>query len=361
MPPSTATSFFVIGTMSGTSLDGLDMAYCRFNFDGTSWTYKILAANTRPYPSEWAQKLTSAHGASAQALTRLHFDYGKYTGLLVKDFISQQQIEKVDFVSSHGHTIFHQPDMGFTFQLGHGAAIAAACGVPVYADFRSLDVALGGQGAPLVPIGDKLLFNEYDACINLGGIANISYEWRGERVACDICPCNLVLNAAAHKKGLPYDDGGAMAACGKVNDDLLTKLNSIEYYQQQGPKSMGREWIESFVNSLVEKAALSPEDLSATFCSHIVTQIGAVLKSTELASKEKKILLTGGGAYNSFLVNTIIKSVQSNIEIPNKHTIEFKEALIFAFLGVLRNRNEPNALRSVTGASRDSSGGTYFN
>ncbi|HLC83561.1 MAG TPA: anhydro-N-acetylmuramic acid kinase [Bacteroidia bacterium] len=353
-----ATSYNVIGLMSGTSLDGLDIAFCRFSVDNSIWKYEIVCAQTVTYSEDWKQRILSLEKTDALSFQQTHVDYGHYLGGLVSEFIMRNNI-KADFVASHGHTIFHQPDKKLTVQIGAGSAIASKCNLPVVCDFRTLDVALGGQGAPLVPIGDKMLFSEYDFCLNLGGFANVSYEHNGQRIAYDICPVNIVMNAIAEKKGKAFDENGAMAKEGMLSGYLLNEFNQLGFYKMimDSPKSLGKEWVIKNINPLIEQYEISDEDLLCTFCEHIAFQIGKSLKS----KPKGKILVTGGGAYNQFLMDSIQQHTQHQIVIPDNKTIEYKEALIFAFLGVLRIRNEVNCLKSVTGASRDNCGGSVYN
>lgn len=352
-----SAKYNVIGLMSGTSLDGLDIAFCRFSVDNNTWKYEIVQAQTIIYPEHWKQKLLSLETADAQTFEQTNVDYGHYLGGLVSDFIVRHNI-KADFVASHGHTIFHQPDKKLTVQIGSGSAISSRSNLPVVCDFRTLDVALGGQGAPLVPIGDKLLFAEYDFCLNLGGFANVSYEHKGERIAYDICPVNIVMNAIAEKHGKQYDDSGNMAKEGMLSGYLLNEFNQIGFYKMimDSPKSLGKEWVIKNINPLIEQYEISDEDLLRTFCEHIAFQIGKSLKS----KPKGKILVSGGGVYNNFLMECIKQNTEHDLVILDKNTIEYKEALIFAFLGVLRKRNEVNCLKSVTGAQRDSCGGAVY-
>ena len=344
----------VVGLMSGTSLDGVDIALCLFEKKNGSWKFRIQAAETLSYTPAKAKLLTGLMKEDAMGYAQEHAAYGHYLGGIVKTFLKKHKAS-ADFISSHGHTVFHQPAKRFTTQAGDGAALSAASGLPVVCDFRSADVALGGQGAPLVPIGDRLLFSEYDCCLNLGGIANISFEQAGKRIAFDICPVNLVLNYLSSEKGKRYDEGGRMAGRGKLLPDLLKKLNALSFYKRSFPKSLGREEIEKDFFRLIDKSSGSIEDKLFTFCEHIAMQISAVTKN-----RNGRMLITGGGAYNDFLLSRIRHHSNLQIVIPSKTIIEFKEALIFAFLGVLRWRNEVNCLKSVTGATRDSSGGAIY-
>ena len=242
------------------------------------------------------------------------------------------------------------------FRSGRVPAIAAETGLPVICDFRSLDVAFGGQGAPLVPAGDRHLFPEYDYCLNLGGIANISCEENGERFAFDICPANMVLNNIASHLNIPYDPFGSLARRGKINRKLFRELGRLDYYQRRPPKSLGKEWVMSDFLPLLEQAHISYEDKLRTVTEHIAHQISVILKP----DPEKKMLVTGGGAFNIFLVEKIREKCRTEIVVPGDDIVNFKEALVFAFLGVLRWWNEVNCLKSCTGASQDTCGGAVY-
>lgn len=347
----------VIGLMSGTSQDGLDIAFCTISVKNNKWSYIINKAYTIKYNAKLKHKLSALETASASDLAAAHMEFGEYMGLQVNKFIKKYKI-KPDFIASHGHTIFHRPDKGFTFQLGAGASIAATCNMQVVADFRSLDVALGGQGAPLVPIGDRLLFTDYDYCLNLGGFANVSYEKLNKRLAFDICPVNIVLNQYAEMLGMEYDAGGDLSRKGTVNEKLLNELNSLAFYKTKKgkPKSLGKEWVIEFVMPLFKKHAIAENDILRTFTEHIAWQIAAALNN----KTSSKVLVTGGGAYNKFLLERIKAKSRCKFILPGDVLINYKEALIFALLGVLKVRNEINTLRSVTGASSDSSGGAVY-
>jgi len=343
----------ILGVMSGSSLDGLDFCLCRFEQAEKVWRYSIIAADTAAYPENIKIQLATAQNKSALELVRFHSEYGRYIGQAAKAFIDKQSILP-ELIASHGHTIFHQPDEGFTFQIGSGAHIAMESGVSTVCDFRTNDVAAGGQGAPLVPIGDRHLFGQYDYCLNLGGFSNISFEAEGQRLAHDICPVNYVLNHYTRSIGLEYDNEGIMAAKGSLCPELLNALNRLDFYQRQGPKSLGREWVEQSIFPLIESYDLSIEDKLSTFCEHIAMQIGRRLKTGT------KMLVTGGGAFNTFLISRIKAHSATAIQIPDKLTINFKEALIFAFLGCLYIDNKPNCLASVTGAREDVVGGAMY-
>lgn len=339
----------VIGVMSGTSLDGLDLACCHFKFN-KKWSFSLRHAATIPYNNHWRQLLEFLPNAMGVDLIKADMEYGRLIGKEILKFIQNISITP-NLIASHGHTVFHQPEKGYTLQIGNGHAISAETGLPVVFDFRLHDVALGGQGAPLVPIGDQLLFGDYDCCLNLGGFANISFhDNKSGRVAYDICPVNIVLNYLSHKTGNPFDNKGEMASSGKTDFHLLESLNKFEYYDREHPKSLGKEWVEQFVFPLLKTSDISIKDQLNTFSAHIADQVCKALESAGTGS----VLVTGGGAFNEFLIKTIKNKTRSEIIIPDTETVNYKEAIVFALLGLLRFRNEINCLRSVTGASRDS-------
>lgn len=345
----------VIGVMSGTSLDGLDMAYCEFQFVHDVWEFTLGPAETMAYNDTWKVRLSHLHEQPMHLYPKTDLFYGRFIGQEVKRFIDRYALQ-VDFIASHGHTIFHQPEEGFTAQIGNGAAIHAETGLPVIADFRTVDVMLGGQGAPLVPIGDALLFGQYDACLNLGGFANISFSVGNQRKAFDLVPCNIILNALAHQAGMEYDAGGALAAKGTIHSKLLEQLNQLPFYAQQGARSLGREWVEDTVWPLIKATPLNNEDALATVTEHIIMQVATSIQ----ASGAKSVLITGGGVHNQFLMERLKANTKAKCVVPDKSTIDFKEALIFAFLGVLKMHHQPNVWCEYTGASRNSIGGALF-
>lgn len=348
-------SYNVIGIMSGTSLDGVDLAYCKFTYQEGVWTYKILKALSIAYQDSWKNKLSNGFNLNAEQLVDLSINYGEYLGNLALDFIQSNSLN-VDFIASHGHTIFHKPEQAITLQIGDGQELARICKTPVIFDFRSLDVQLGGQGAPLVPIGDQLLFGNFDYCLNLGGFANISFEENKKRNAFDICGVNIVINSLCERIGKSYDHNGEIAASGEIIPDLLDKLNNLEFYQQKPPKSLGREWIEENILPLLSNNSIKTEDLLRTYYEHICQQITAVINEKTKSS----VFITGGGAHNQFLMKLFKESGLNCIKASDE-LIDFKETLIFAFLGVLRMRNEVNCLSSVTGATRNCCGGRIVN
>ena len=343
----------IIGLMSGTSLDGVDLVYVSFNEDNYS-QFEIINTKTYPYEPLWKEKLQHAISLSNEALKVLNEDYGILLGMLVADFMSKNKITDVDFIASHGHTVFHQPEKGITLQIGDGQKIADITNVEVICDFRTQDVELGGQGAPLVPIGDELLFEKYDYCLNLGGFANVSYNKKGERIAFDICPVNIVLNKYAKILGYDYDDKGKIASSGSYLKELDTDLKRLAYYEKLPPKSLGLEWVQKEIFPRLELTKRKPEDLLRTYTEHAAWAIAKAF------SLNAKVLVTGGGVFNDYLIERVKFYKKLEIVVPNKDLIEFKEALIFAFLGLLRKKGAANCLKSVTGASKNHSSGVFF-
>ena len=349
-------TYNVIGVMSGTSLDGIDLAHIHFSIVDGKWDFTILETETVSYDNDWLNKLKVAVDFSHTALKKLNEDYTVLLANVIKAFIENHNLKNLDAICSHGHTILHQPQNGFTLQIGNLPEIAQFINQTVVCDFRVQDVQLGGQGAPLVPIGDRILFSDYDYCLNLGGFSNISFEQNGDRIAFDISPVNTVLNFYANKLGLDYDDKGNISKSGKLNTDLLQELNGLDYYKKPFPKSLGFEFVKTIVLPLIEKYTIPNQDKMQTFTEHIAQQTALALPK-----KEGKIFATGGGAYNDFLMEQMQCHLpQLEIIIPDKKTIEFKEALIFALLGVLKLRNEINVLSSVTGAKHNHSSGVVL-
>jgi len=349
-------TYHVIGVMSGTSLDGIDLAHIYFTVTDGKWSYELQECETIAYDTEWLNKLKTATDFSTKALEELNEAYTTLLGHTIKAFIQKNNIVTLDAVCSHGHTILHQPQNGYTLQIGNLPKIAVLIGKTVVGDFRVQDVQLGGQGAPLVPIGDRLLFANYDYCLNLGGFSNVSFEQQGERIAFDISPVNTVLNYYAHQLGLDYDNKGQLARSGKPNENLYNALNNLGYYAQPFPKSLGFEYVKTVVLPLLETYAIPIEDKMHTFTKHIALQTAIALPV-----KSGKMLITGGGAYNDFLIEQMQEMLpQLQLFIPDRKTLEYKEALIFGLLGVLKLRNEINVLSSVTGAKHNHSSGIIF-
>lgn len=343
----------ILGMMSGTSLDGLDLALCDFWKDGQTFHYQIIQTQTFSYPQPLSQKLRALFHATAHRFCQTEVEFSNFMAQCVNIFLAETAT-KPDFIASHGHTVFHQPENGLTKQIGSGAILAAKTGIATICDFRTVDVALGGQGAPLVPIGDALLFPKYDGCLNLGGIANISKYNHKTCTAYDISLCNIPLNFLAKQCNCPYDKDGILAQYGNINPALLAALNKPEYFTLNRAKSIGFEFFATYFLPLFEAYPIPVEDKLRTVCEHIAIQIADNLKGLQ------QVLVTGGGAKNSFLINLIKEKTNTRLIIPNEQIIDFKEALIFAFLGYLRIHETVNCLKSVTGAARDSIGGGVY-
>ena len=346
----------IIGLMSGTSLDGLDIACVRFWGQPEKPEYEILHAECVSYDAVWREKLRSSFYQTAEGITSLDAEYGRFLGAAVKTFAQRHNIShEVDFVASHGHTVFHRPDLGYNLQIGNGAWLYATSGFKVICDFRTLDIAFGGQGAPLVPIGDKLLFGEYDYCLNIGGFANVSFDDdSGRRIAYDLCPANYCLNRLMRTRGQEYDKDGLVARSGRVNTKLFEALNALTYYHRSAPKSLAQEWVDAGVTPLVERCDDTFENKMATLTEHAAFQISRPFKDGSL------VLVTGGGAYNTFLCERALAYKDFTFVKPAPAIIDYKEALIFAFLGLRRATGLSNCLKSVTGAMHDTVSGQMY-
>jgi len=348
-------NYTVLGIMSGTSLDGIDLCIADFQIN-KHWNYKILNTTTIPYSSIWTEKLTTAENISGRALSKLDVQYGQLLGKEARKFIKSSK-KKIDLISSHGHTVFHEPHHNYSKQIGHGAYIAAESGITTVSDIRSSDMAYGGQGAPVVPFGDINLFPEYEAWLNVGGIANICIKKDNDVIAFDIAAANMILNHICKKYlNTDYDHHGENAFKGKVNTMLLHRLNKFEYYSKLAPKSLGKEDIDKHIIPIIQQAGLSAEDLLSTYNQHLYEKIIQVTELYQITNNN--ILISGGGAYNKYLIELLRKRLQ--IKLPDKTTIEFKEALIFAFLGLNRFMGNINIINSVTGASHPTIAGAIF-
>lgn len=353
-------TFKILGLMSGTSLDGLDLCFCEINEDKSNWSFEILETKSVSYSEEMQSELRDAIYLKADDLLLFHNTYGSWLGQQAKQFISEKKL-KPDFISSHGHTTHHQPENGLTFQIGSGQHLANESGHKVVCDFRTNDVALGGQGAPLVPIGDELFFGEYDFCLNLGGISNISLSQKGKRIAYDIGLANMILNYITRKIDLAYDDGGKLARSGKMNHNMLDRLNGLKYYLLPYPKSIGYEWFVEEVVPIVDITDDTTENLLHTAIHHICEKVAQQVQLNN-TKKENSLFVTGGGALNHFLIEVLQDKLGENTQVvaTDKQLIEFKEAVVFALMGALRVEQEINVLKSVTGAKRDSSSGVVY-
>jgi anhydro-N-acetylmuramic acid kinase len=354
--------YYALGLMSGSSLDGLDIAYCRIEWaDEEVKDWELLAAATMPYSEMWQARLAALPGQNALAFAKTDTYFAYYMGELVNAFIQKEEIERVDYIASHGHTIFHEPDRRYSTQIGKGSALAAITEKTVIADFRSHDVALNGEGAPLAPLADAYLFAGYTYYLNIGGIANISAPMEdGRWAAFDVAPANQVLNFLTKEIGMPYDLGGQLAAKGQVQTDLLTQLRAEDYYQQKYPKSLGNAWIRQNVWPLLTESPISLEDRLATVVELIALEVAA---SVEQLGQKGSMLVTGGGAFNDFLIKRLkahLQSLQVKVVLPEREIIDFKEALLMALLGLLRLEGLPNSWPEVTGAKRPTiNGGIY--
>ena len=347
------TSYSVIGVMSGTSLDGLDLVISNFRLINGHWSFEITDAQTVNYPESIIEELRKGIHLKSDALNKLDKALGEFIGKTIKDSFGEK-LYQIDFIASHGHTIFHQPEKGVTVQIGCGEEMNRITSKPVVNDFRSLDVSLGGQGAPLVPVGDRDLFHEFDYCLNLGGIANITQNQKIS--AFDICPFNMALNALAEKKNLAYDDGGQLANSGKLLPTVLEALSNIPYNKVKGPKSLGAEDYELHWKAIIEGSEAEPQDLMNTYCEYAAIAIAKVVNK----KPGSKLLVTGGGAFHTYFINRLKGLVNGQVIIPTEELISFKEALIFAYLGLLRVLKQPNCLASVTGAKQDNCGGNMI-
>ncbi|MDN3493908.1 anhydro-N-acetylmuramic acid kinase [Winogradskyella bathintestinalis] len=347
----TKSDYKVIGVMSGTSLDGIDIIYATYTYN-KFWEFEIEYAETIAYPKTWHSILSKLVKTSINNLQTIDNAYTEYLAQTILDFINRNHLEAIDFIASHGHTALHQPENTLTYQIGNQQLLAEKLNRKIVCDFRVQDVKLGGQGAPLVPIGDQLLFKDYDYCLNLGGFANISYERNNERIAFDICPVNIVLNYYVSNLGLAYDDNGHLASTGNVQYDLLVQLNELDFYKEQPPKSLGLEWVQFNCFAIIDARQIEIKDILRTYVEHIAIQISKILSHTN-----SRVLVTGGGVYNKFLMQRIRTLSNAIISIPDNEIVEYKEALIFGLLGILKDRGEVNCLKSVTGATRNHSSG----
>ncbi len=357
-------TYSVVGLMSGSSLDGLDIAFIEFEENGGKWNFDIVKYACIAYTPQMKASLQQAPGMSAIDYLLLHTQYGRLIGQEVNRFIEENKLDhRVQLVASHGHTVFHLPAKNMTAQLGDGATIAAVTGINVVSDLRAVDIAFGGQGAPIVPIGEKLLFSQYHFCLNLGGIANISSHVNDNFIAFDICAANRILDVLVAKLGKYYDDNGNVAATGNLAPDLLIALNDLEYYRQPYPKSLDNSFGLNLVVPLINGFGLETADALHTYVEHIAYQLALACKPFATDNTPRRMLVTGGGAHNTYMVQKIteyLKPLHLQVEVPDKIIVNYKEALIMALIGLLRWREEYNVLSSVTGASRDSINGAVW-
>jgi len=346
----------ILGIMSGSSLDGIDLALCEFKEDAIGISWKIIKGTTIEYSDEWKERLKDLPNLSAKDITFADYDLGYLFGKVAKEFAIET---KVDFIASHGHTVFHEPQKGMTLQIGNGSAIASASDISTIYDFRSMDIGFGGQGAPIVAKLDRDLFSDYDAMVNLGGISNVSFTTKEKTIAYDISPCNQLLNHLAQKIGLEYDKDGVLASKGTVNNQLLDRLLDFDYFKLPFPKSLDNNFIKDKFFPVLDSDKSSNNDKLAT-CVELISKTLAdeIIENIDFSKDNPKVLLAGGGANNKFLVQQIQEKTKNiNIEIPDKSIINYKEALLMAYLGYLRVNQKTNVLSTVTGAEKDSIGG----
>lgn len=361
----------VIGLMSGSSLDGLDIAFAEFQISGDAIDFELIKAETVEFTEQWQRRLRNLPKVDALSFAKTHTYFGHLLGNMVNDFIKKHQIE-VDFIASHGHTIFHYPDNRMTIQIGDGAAIAAITGLPVVNNFRTHDIAIDGEGTPVAPIADKYLFAGYDFYLNIGGIANISCDIDGRFVAFDIGAANQIFNPLANLMHLPYDDGGNIAKSGKVNEAILSQINEMSYFHQSYPKSLDNTWLQQNILPTYLIAEDTIANKLRTACEQLAQQtafsIQQIIKNENLtlpiSEKPFKIFATGGGAFNTFLMKRIEavcnQYFPTKVVVASPEIVEYKEALLMALMGVLRVHNKVNVMRSVTGAKLDTIGGAIW-
>lgn len=348
---TTPEKYSVLGQMSGTSLDGMDLGLFHFWEENGAWKFEIGEAETIAYPDTWKKDLAHSLEKSSEELIRMDRDYGMWVGKAIRDFCIRHACIPL-LAGCHGHTVWHQPAKGFTLQIGHGGAIAMHSELMVVNDFRSQDVALGGQGAPLVPIGDVLLFPNLNWCLNIGGIANLTDKKNA--IAYDVCPANILLNHFVQKLGLEYDRNGEHARQGKVVSELLDAWLALPYFAEAAPKSLGKEWVDGQILN-TDFNEFSTEDLLAT-----AVEMTSKLICEKLKTLGPNGMVTGGGAHNAYLMERIEFHSGFQILRANTELIEFKEALIFGFMGLLRYLNRVNVVSNYTGSSRDHSAGSVW-
>lgn len=353
------SQYRVIGLMSGSSLDGIDLAYCNFSINNNAWTFSLVQAECIEWDEAIRNELKRATQLSGKDLWHLHTRLGRYFGETINAFIARHGLNgQIDFIASHGHTIFHFPEQQFTTQIGDGAQIATVTRISTIVDFRSKDIALYGNGAPVVPIGEKYLFSTNKLFLNIGGIANISYHQEQRIIGFDVCCANQLLNYLAGKMDKPYDEYGAIATSGTVRQDLLMQLNAVSFFALPFPKSLDNGFSNNELIPIINSYNYSVADKLATCCEHIAIQIKESVAF--ILDNNEPIFVTGGGAFNRYLVQRIEAITSRKVIVPTAEIVNYKEALIIAFMGVLRWRNEINVLQTVTGAKADSVNGAIY-
>lgn len=354
----------ILGVMSGSSMDGLDLAFIRLNTEVgkpglLSASYELLHGATMPIPEELLNQLKYSSKLDALSLLTLDQDFGSWAGKAIDTAIKQTSFSP-SLIGFHGHTVFHFPDRKVSFQLGHGAVLSAYTQLPVVTDFRSQDMALGGQGAPMVSIAEKWLWPDYSGFLNLGGICNITLKKTKEAYeSADIWVCNQILNHLAREVGHSYDDRGLIAAKGLPIDELIEALLLAEWFEKKAPKSLDNSYLYEEVIPLFNKyrdysTGDKLHSAVIVIAKAIANHVNAVYHSEAI---QGGIMLTGGGALNDFLVEKIRAELTCDIFLPDLETIQFKEAIMVAFAGWLRWRGLPNFIKEATGAKSDAIGG----
>jgi len=362
---SKGKKYHAIGLMSGSSLDGIDLALTTFEVETQPkgelrvLHWEIEKSKTIPYPAQWVSDLQKAPEMSGLELSLLHSKLGNYFGQVVLEF-SKETDSPIDYISSHGHTVFHYPQKKMTLQIGDGAAIAALTGIDVFDNFRLQDIAAGGEGAPLAPIVDAYLFPEIKYTLNLGGIANINIKTANGYLAYDLCGANQILNALSKEAGKEYDENGQIAAKGQIIPKLLRQANQWDYLRLAPPKSLDNRQVQNHTVRLFSSYPSPLEDRMFTAVHHIGYQIAASIHP-HVGFVPEQLLITGGGALNTFLVSVIKEYLSPNIEIikaPDS-LINFKECVLMGLLGLLNIYQLPTTLPSVTGAKWKTVGGCF--
>ena len=350
-----------IGMMSGTSLDGVDLAYCEFSLDDGEWSYRLLRAETIPLSEKWKARLAHLDQVDARTYARTHVYWGRELGLMARFFISRYGLDP-QFVACHGQTIFHEPDKNYTAQIGDGETMVAFLNCPLVTNLRNKDVALGGQGAPLVPFGERMLWPEAKWFLNLGGIANLSrISANGDSLAYDVTAANMALNWLARNLDPPryFDRDGEVAASGSLDPELLARLNGLPYFDAPPPKSLGTEWFEAAVLPLLRDDSIPVADRMHTYVHHLTGQVARDME--RFGAQGGALLVTGGGAHNTFLMQELRTALSPlGVEVPHleAEVIDQKEAIVFAFLGLQVLLGQTNTLAGVTGASQTVTGGS---
>lgn len=359
-------NYHVLGVMTGSSLDGVDIVYTKITASEKKYSYEILMTDCVKMPAKWKLRISQLVLQNAVTYLKTSAFFGQFLGEILLDFITRNQIEnQLDFIASHGQTIFHQPENKFSSQIGDGSVIAAITGFPVICDFRSVDVALGGQGAPVAPIANKLFYPEYSLFLNLGGIGNLAANINGKYVAFDFTAVNLILDKIAKELELEYDDEGKIAAFGNFSETLFDSLNHSIYYNKSYPKSLSGGWVSKVMLPIISRSPLSHADKLHTVVYHVAYQLKNAISMIEAKenisfSKNDKMLATGGGVFNRFLMQIIQEKIGVSVTIPDHQIIKFNEAVLMALMGVMRVRQETNIMSSVTGATYDTIGGAIY-